>query len=38
MLPGARLQTFGDGAYLVRAGSDIVRQTDGRPFILTVGR
>lgn len=38
MLPGARLQTFGDGSYLVRAGSDIVRQADGRPFILTVGR
>lgn len=38
MLPGARLQTFGDGTYLVRAGSDIVRQADGRPFILTVGR
>lgn len=38
MLPGARLQTFGDGSYLVRAGSDIVRQADGRPFILNVGR
>ncbi len=38
MLPGARLQTFGDGSYLVRAGSDVVRQKDGRPFILTVGR
>jgi len=38
MLPGARLQTFGDGSYLVRAGSDVVRQMDGRPFILTVGR
>lgn len=38
MLPGARLQTFGDGSYLVRAGSDIVRRADGSPFVLKVGR
>lgn len=38
MLPGARLQTFGDGSYLVRAGSDIVRRVDGSPFVLKVGR
>ena len=38
MLPGARLQTFGDGSYLVKAGSDVVRRADGQPFILKVGR
>ncbi|NMF99560.1 hypothetical protein GPA27_19465 [Aromatoleum toluolicum] len=38
MLPGARLQTFGDGGYLVKAGNDVVRRADGSPFILQVGQ
>lgn len=38
MLPGARLQTYGDGSYLVKAGNDVVRRADGLPFILKVGR
>lgn len=37
MLPGARLQTYGQGSYLVMAGSDVVRTASGAPFILTVG-
>ena len=36
-LPGAKLQTYGDGSYLIRAGSDFVRLPDGRPFVLQVG-
>ena len=35
-LPGAKLQTFGDGTYLVKAGADVVRQADGRPFVLKI--
>ncbi|WP_205203171.1 hypothetical protein [Azonexus hydrophilus] len=37
MLPGARLQTYGQGSYLVMAGNDVVRTHDGAPFILKVG-
>lgn len=37
MLPGARLQTFGDGTYLVKSGNDVVRRADGSPFVLKVG-
>lgn len=37
MLPGARLQTFGDGSYLIKSGNDVVRRADGSPFILKVG-
>jgi hypothetical protein len=33
-LPGAKLQTFGDGSYMIRAGSDVVRKADGQPLIL----
>lgn len=33
-LPGAKLQTFGDGTYMIRAGSDVVRKADGQPLIL----
>ncbi|MEX3628263.1 MAG: hypothetical protein VB138_01125 [Burkholderia sp.] len=35
-LPGARLQTFGQGSYLVMAGNDVVRNPDGTPYILKV--
>lgn len=34
LLPGAKLQTYGDGAYLVKSGSDLVRLSNGQPFIL----
>lgn len=37
-LLGAKLQTFGDGTYMIRAGSDVVRLSDGRPFVLKVGQ
>lgn len=37
MLPGARLQTYGQGSYLVMAGNDVVRTPGGAPFILKVG-
>lgn len=37
MLPGARLQTFGRGSYLIMAGNDVVREANGRPYILKVG-
>lgn len=37
MLPGARLQTYGQGSYLVMAGNDVVRTAGGAPFILKVG-
>ena len=37
MLPGARLQTYGQGSYLVMAGNDVVRTHGGAPFILKVG-
>lgn len=37
MLPGARLQTYGQGSYLVMAGNDVVRTPGGGPFILKVG-
>lgn len=37
MLPGARLQTYGQGSYLVMAGNDVVRSPGGVPFILKVG-
>ncbi len=37
MLPGARLQTYGQGSYLVMAGNDVVRSSGGAPFILKVG-
>ena len=37
MLPGARLQTYGQGSYLVMAGNDVVRSPGGAPFILKVG-
>lgn len=36
-LPGARLQTYGQGMYLVMAGNDVVRSLDGTPYLLTVG-
>lgn len=36
-LPGARLQTYGQGSYLVMAGNDVVRTPGGAPFILKVG-
>lgn len=36
MLPGARLQTYGQGSYLVMAGNDVVRDATGAPFILQV--
>lgn len=35
-LPGARLQTYGQGSYLVMAGNDVVRNPDGTPYILKV--
>ncbi|WP_374342367.1 hypothetical protein [Azonexus sp.] len=35
-LPGARLQTYGQGSYLVMAGNDVVRTSNGAPFILKV--
>mgnify|MGYP001271419249 CR=1 FL=1 len=35
-LPAARLQTFGQGSYLIRAGSDVVRDATGAPFVLKV--
>jgi len=38
MLPGARLQTYGQGSYLVMAGNDVVRTTGGAPFVLNVGQ
>jgi len=37
MLPGAKLQTYGDGTYLIKSGNDVVRRNDGSPFILKVG-
>lgn len=37
MLPGARLQTYGQGSYLVMAGNDVVRTAGGAPFVLKVG-
>jgi len=37
MLPGAKLQTYGDGTYLIKFGNDVVRRNDGSPFILKVG-
>ena len=36
MLPGARLQTFGQGSYLIMAGNDVVREANGRPYVLKV--
>ena len=36
MLPGARLQTVGDGAYAVVAGSDYVRLPNNRPLVIQV--
>jgi hypothetical protein len=36
MLPGARLQTYGSGTYLVMSGNDVVRGKDNAPFILDV--
>lgn len=36
-LPGAKLQTYGDGTYMILAGHDIVRLPNGSPFILKVG-
>lgn len=36
LLPGARLQTFGQGSYLVMAGNDVVRQANGTPYVLKV--
>jgi hypothetical protein len=36
MLPGARLQTFGQGSYLVMAGYDVVREANGHPYVLKV--
>lgn len=35
-LPGARLQTFRQGSYLVMAGNDVVRNLDGTPYVLKV--
>lgn len=35
-LPAARLQTYGQGSYLIRAGSDVVRDATGAPFVLKV--
>lgn len=37
MLPGARLQTWGNGSYLIMNGNDPVRNRDGSPYILNVG-
>lgn len=36
MLPGARLQTVGDGAYAIVAGPDYVRLPDNRPLVIRV--
>ncbi len=33
-LPGAQLQTYGQGTYLVMAGNDVARTPDGAPYIL----
>lgn len=38
MLPGARLQTFGQGSYLIMAGNDVVREANGRPYVLKVAQ
>lgn len=35
-LPAARLQTYGQGSYLIITGGDVVRSVDGKPFILKV--
>ena len=35
-IPAARLQTFGQGSYLIRTGSDVVRDATGAPFVLKV--
>lgn len=35
-LPGAKLQSLGDGVYAIRSGSDIVRTQDGRPLAITL--
>jgi len=35
-LPAARLQTYGQGSYLIRAGSDVVRDATGAPYVLRV--
>ncbi|NFV82119.1 hypothetical protein [Magnetospirillum aberrantis] len=35
-LPGARLQTYGQGTYLIMSGNDVVRTAENRPFILKV--
>ncbi|MBW6494577.1 MAG: hypothetical protein K0B16_08490 [Burkholderiaceae bacterium] len=35
-LPAARLQTFGQGSYLIRVGGDVVRDATGAPFVLKV--
>jgi len=37
-LPGAKLQTYGDGSYMVKSGADVVRLADGRPFIFKVSQ
>ncbi|CAM5789740.1 hypothetical protein CCAE64S_02445 [Castellaniella caeni] len=36
-LSGARLQTYGQGTYLILVGNDVVRTRDGAPFVLPVG-
>jgi hypothetical protein len=36
MLPGARLQTVGDGAYSIVAGPDYVRLPNNRPLVIQV--
>lgn len=36
-LPGAKLQTYGDGTYMVKAGNDVVRLPSGKAFVLKVG-
>jgi hypothetical protein len=36
MIPGARLQTYGQGTYLVMSGNDVARNEDGSPYILRV--
>jgi hypothetical protein len=36
MLPGARLQTVGDGAYSIVAGADYVRLPNNRPLVIQV--
>lgn len=36
VLPGARLQTYSQGSYLVMSGNDVVRNQDGTPYILKV--